>query len=57
LTRLPLLIALAALALVPATAAARPPVCSRPIIQDALIASGKLTQEDVDNGEVVDLSR
>jgi hypothetical protein len=56
-TRLPLLIALAALALLPAGAAAKPPVCSPTIIQDALIAAGKLTQEDVDNGEAVDLVR
>jgi hypothetical protein len=52
-----LILALAALALVPASAAAKPPVCSPTVIQDALIAAGKLTQEDVDGGEVVDLVR
>jgi hypothetical protein len=52
-----LLLALAAIALLPASAAAKPPVCSATVIQDALIAAGKLTQEDVDNGEVVDLVR
>jgi hypothetical protein len=56
-TRLPLLIALAVLALLPASAAAKPPVCAPTVIQDALIAAGKLTQEDVDNGMVVALVR
>ena len=57
MTRLATAIALAALALLPATAAAKPPVCSPTIVQDALISAGKLTQEDVDNGEQVDLVR
>jgi hypothetical protein len=52
-----LLIALAALALLPASAAAKPPVCSPTVIQDALIASGKLTEQDIHFGEVVDLVR
>jgi hypothetical protein len=52
-----LLIALAALALLPASAAATPPVCSPTVIQDALIAAGKLTQQDIHFGEVVDLVR
>jgi hypothetical protein len=52
-----LLIALAALALLPASAAAKPPVCSPTVIQDALIAAGKLTQQDIHFGEVVDLVR
>jgi hypothetical protein len=56
-TRLALLIALAALAILPASAAAKPPVCDRDTIQQALIAAGKLTQEDVDAGEKVDLVR
>lgn len=57
MTRLPLLIALAALALLPATAVAKPPVCNPDVIQQALIDSGKLTQEDVGFGEVVDVVR
>jgi hypothetical protein len=56
-TRLAFVVALAALALLPATAAAKPPVCSPAVIQDALISSGKLTQEDVGFGEKVDLVR
>jgi hypothetical protein len=55
-----LLIAAATLvaAAVPATAsAAKPPVCTRSVIQQALIDAGKLTPEDVTNGEVVDLVR
>jgi hypothetical protein len=56
-TRLPLLLALGALALLPAAAAAKAPVCSPTIIQDSLIAAGKLSQDDVDNGVVVDLVR
>jgi hypothetical protein len=56
-TRLALALALAALALVPSTAVARPPVCEADVIQQALIDAGKLTQEDVENGEVVDLVR
>jgi hypothetical protein len=56
-TRLPLLIALAALALLPASAAAKPPVCSPTVIEDALIAAGKLTQEGIGFGQRVDLVR
>jgi hypothetical protein len=55
-TRL-LLIALTALVLLPASAAANPAVCSPTVIQDALIAAGKLTEEDIHFGEVVDLVR
>ena len=57
MTRLLPLTALAALALLPATAVAKPPVCSRTVIQDSLIASGKLTEEGVGFGETVDLVR
>ena len=53
MTRLSLLIALAALALLPATAVAKPQVCNPDVIQQALIDAGKLTQEDVDLGMVV----
>jgi hypothetical protein len=57
-TKLPLLIALAALAALPAGAAAKPPVCDRATIQQALIDAGKLTQEDIDfGGGHVDLVR
>jgi hypothetical protein len=56
-TRLPLLIALAALALLPASAAAKPAVCSPTVIQDALVAAGKLDQEAIGFGEKVDLVR
>jgi hypothetical protein len=56
-TRLPLLIALAALALLPGSAAAKAPVCDRDNIQQALIAAGKLTEQDVRFGEKVDLVR
>jgi hypothetical protein len=38
-------------------AAAAPAVCSADVIQQTLIAAGRLTQEDVDNGIVVDLVR
>jgi hypothetical protein len=56
--RLPILVlAFAALTLLPATAAARPPVCSAGVIQQRLIDRGTLTQEDVAGGEVVDLVR
>ena len=47
MTRLPLLIALAALVLLPASAAAKAPVCDRDTIQQALISAGKLTEEGV----------
>jgi hypothetical protein len=53
----PFLIALTALALLPASAAAKPAVCSPTVIQDALIAAGKLTDEDVHFGMKVDLVR
>jgi hypothetical protein len=56
-TRLPLLIALVALALLPASAAAKPAVCSPTVIRDALIAAGKMTQEDFSFGQDVDLVR
>ena len=56
-TRLPFLIALAALALLPASAAAKAPVCDPDNIQQALIAAGKLTEEGVRFGEKVDLVR
>jgi hypothetical protein len=56
-TRLAFLIALTALALLPASAAAKPAVCNPTVIQDALIAAGKLTPEDVGFGMVVDLVR
>jgi hypothetical protein len=55
--RLALAIALAALALLPATAAAKPAVCSAKVIQQKLIDEGKLTEEDVGFGMVVDLVR
>ncbi len=57
MTRLPLLIALAALVLLPASAAAKAPVCDPDNIQQALIAAGKLTEQDVHFGEKVDLVR
>jgi hypothetical protein len=46
-----------AAAALPATADANPDVCARSVIQRALIDAGKLTQQDVANGEVVDLVR
>jgi hypothetical protein len=55
--RLALALALAALALLPTSATAKPRVCAADEIQQALVAAGKLTQEDVENGEVVDLVR
>jgi hypothetical protein len=48
---------LAALALLPSSAAAKPRVCAADVIQQALIDAGKLTLKDVENGEVVDLIR
>jgi hypothetical protein len=57
-TRLALLITLAALVLLPASAAAKPLVCDRATIQQALVDNGKLTQEDIDlGGGNVDLVR
>jgi hypothetical protein len=57
MTRLALVLALAGLALLPASAAAKPPVCDGAVLQQALIDAGKLTAEDVGFGEVVDLVR
>ena len=51
------MLALAALALFPSSAPAKPRVCAADVIQQALIDAGKLTQEDVENGEIVDLIR
>jgi hypothetical protein len=56
-TRLALALALAALALLPATAAAKPRVCDPAVIQQALVDHGKLTAEDVGFGVGVDLVR
>jgi hypothetical protein len=56
-TRLALALALAALALLPSAAAAKPRVCQADVIQQALIDAGKLTAEDVGFGVVVDLVR
>jgi len=52
-----MLIALAALALLPSAAAAKPQVCNADVIQQALIDAGKMTAEDVGFGMVVDLVR
>ena len=57
MTRLALLLALAGLALLPASAAATPGVCKAATIQQALIDAGKLTEEDVGFGVVVDVVR
>ena len=57
MTKLALVLAPAALALLPATAAAKPQVCDPDVIQQALIDAGKLTAEDVGFGMVVDLVR
>jgi hypothetical protein len=51
------LAALVVLAVLPATAAAQAPVCDRDTIQQALIAAGKLTEEDVGFGRAVALVR
>jgi hypothetical protein len=48
---------LTAFALSPGAAAAKPALCQRATIQQALIDAGRLTQEDVDNGIKVDLVR
>jgi hypothetical protein len=56
-TRLALALALAGLALLPPTAAAKPRVCRAGVIQQALVDAGKLTAEDVGFGVVVDLVR
>ena len=50
-------VVLAALALLPSSAAASPTVCSPAAIQQSLVAAGKITPEDVDAGEVVNLVR
>jgi len=55
--RLAFLIALTALAVLPASAAAKPAVCNPTVIQDALIAAGKLKQEDIGFGAGVDVVR
>ena len=57
MTRLAFLIALTALAILPASAAAKPAVCNPTVIQDALLASGKLTEEAIGFGQKVDLVR
>jgi hypothetical protein len=46
-----------ALALVVAPAGAKPSVCTAPVIQQALIAAGKMDQQAFDLGESVDLIR
>ena len=48
---------LAGLAALPQTAAAKPSVCVSSVIQQALVDAGKLTAEDIANGQVVDLVR
>jgi hypothetical protein len=45
------------LLLVPATAGAQPPLCAADAVQQALIDAGKLTQEAIGFGEVVDMVR
>ena len=55
--RLAFLIALTALALLPASAAAKPAVCNPTVIQDPLIAAGKLKQKDIGFGAGVDVVR
>jgi hypothetical protein len=57
--RAPLIVAVAVagLAVLAPPAAAKPPVCSVDAIQQALIDAGKLTQEAIDMGEVVDRVR
>jgi hypothetical protein len=52
-----IVIALAAFALLAPTASAQPALCTQDAIQQALIDAGKLTQEAIDGGEVVDLIR
>ena len=57
MTRLAL--ALAVLALLPATAtaAAKPPVCDREVVRQALLDAGKLTEEGIGFGEDLDVVR
>jgi hypothetical protein len=50
-------LALAALALLPATASAKPAVCQRATIQQELLDQGRLTAEGIGFGEVVTLVR
>ena len=50
-------LALALLALLPASAAAQAPVCDRETIKQALIEAGKVTQEDFELGRAVALVR
>jgi hypothetical protein len=57
MTRFALALAMAGLALLPTAAAAKPPVCDPAAVQEALVAAGKLTAEDVANGVVVSLVR
>ncbi len=52
-----IVIALAAFALLSPAASAKPALCTPDAIQQALIAAGRLTQDDIDGGEVVDLIR
>src|ERR1044072_1291334 len=48
---------LVALLLLPGAASAQPPLCAADAVQQALIDAGKLTQEGIKSGEVVDLVR
>ncbi len=57
MVRVVLALGLAVLAFLPATAAAKPGVCDRDVVQQALIDAGKLTAQDVEFGMVVDLVR
>ena len=43
--------------MLPGGAAAKPPLCTADVIQDTLVAAGKLTPEAIELGEVVDLIR
>jgi hypothetical protein len=56
-TRTALALALAALALVPATAAAKPRVCDPDVIKRELIEAGKLGEEDVALDRVIGVVR
>jgi hypothetical protein len=55
--RILLTLATALTGLVPASHAAAQEGCSVEAVQNALMTSGKLTQEDIDSGTVVDLVR
>ena len=48
---------LGGVAVLPQAAAAKPSVCVSSTIQQALVNAGRLTDEDIANGEVVDLVR